>query len=100
MDNMTAVENGAAVLDREVPGWIFLINLDTLDLEDCNRCVLGQVFGGFWTGMATLFDDAASPEVAVTCGFEIEGVSDEDYTELTDAWISFVDQRVAQSEGF
>jgi hypothetical protein len=35
---------GAALLDRERPGWRDEINLDVLNLADTGDCVLGQLF--------------------------------------------------------
>jgi hypothetical protein len=37
------VEAGAALLDKEVPGWHRVINLDELTLSSCEACVCGQV---------------------------------------------------------
>jgi hypothetical protein len=39
-----AVTRGAALLDREFPGWAERIDLPTLDLGDCYQCILGQLF--------------------------------------------------------
>lgn len=39
------IKNGMAILDQEVgKGWPLLINLDTFDIGNGSRCVLGQVF--------------------------------------------------------
>lgn len=38
------VARGARWLDEVKPGWIALIDRDTLFLRDVRRCVLGQVF--------------------------------------------------------
>jgi hypothetical protein len=53
-----AVAKGAALLDREVPGWAEQIDLPTLNMSSCSRCILGQLYGededegeGYWTGM-------------------------------------------------
>jgi hypothetical protein len=35
---------GVALLDEHVPGWEHQINLDTLDLVNTERCVLGQLW--------------------------------------------------------
>lgn len=40
------IENGCAFLDHKLGrGWELLIDLDTFDINDGDRCVLGQVFG-------------------------------------------------------
>ena len=38
------VQRGALLLDEKIPGWYAKINLDRLDLENTENCVLGQVF--------------------------------------------------------
>ena len=44
MKSITAVEAGAALLDRELgPGWEDRIDLDTLELSSTCGCVLGQL---------------------------------------------------------
>ena len=61
----TRVRRGVALLDRVMPGWHDRIDVDTLDINFCHRCVLGQLFGGNYDlGVSTvfvnreLFDDA------------------------------------------
>jgi hypothetical protein len=39
------VAAGAALLDRKVPGWAERIDLGTLSIASCTRCVLGQLDG-------------------------------------------------------
>ncbi len=41
-----AVLAGAALLDKEVPGWVEVINLETFDISSGDACVLGQIYGG------------------------------------------------------
>lgn len=41
------VDNGIAILDKNVPDWLSKIDLNTLDLGGNSSCVLGQVVGGF-----------------------------------------------------
>lgn len=41
------VESGARWLDEHRPGWWRRIDLDTLDLGDPCKCVLGQEYGDF-----------------------------------------------------
>ena len=38
------VQSGARLLDEKMPGWHDLIDIDRLDLENTENCVLGQVF--------------------------------------------------------
>jgi len=45
---------GARLLDRHEPGWQHRVDPDQLDAEDVDRCVLGQLFGGYEPGLAEL----------------------------------------------
>jgi hypothetical protein len=68
---MTTIDDrvaaGAAWLDANRPGWWQRINLDTLDLGDPCRCVLGQEYGDFADGPEELVDDTKS---VVANGFD------------------------------
>lgn len=39
------VAAGVAFLDGNVPGWDLRIDLGELDLNHCNKCILGQLYG-------------------------------------------------------
>src|SRR5215211_4856802 len=46
------VVRGAALLDREAPGWERKIDLPTLDMSSTTACVVGQTVGfGGWPAM-------------------------------------------------
>lgn len=45
-DVVDRVARGAAWLDEKYPAWFEGIDLSTLDLGNCTRCVLGQVYTG------------------------------------------------------
>jgi hypothetical protein len=54
------VAKGAALLDREEPGWEQRIDLETLALDDPCKCILGQLFsqtddekGAYFVGLDT-----------------------------------------------
>lgn len=38
------IERGIALLDKEIPGWLDKIAIDTIDLERECSCILGQSF--------------------------------------------------------
>lgn len=48
------VECGINLLDADRPGWWMDVDTDVLDIDDLYRCVLGQVYGGFTTGLVAL----------------------------------------------
>lgn len=70
------VKKGAALLDRAVPGWAHRIGAE-LEMASCQRCVLGQVYGGYFIGsdalatMDPIVDQ--SPEIY---GFDLPRVLD------------------------
>jgi hypothetical protein len=41
------VAAGAAWLDAHEPGWVDRIDLGGLDIQSCDRCILGQVYGHY-----------------------------------------------------
>jgi hypothetical protein len=47
VETLSPVERGIRWLDKEHPGWHKKIDLRILDLNQCRKCVLGQLFGDF-----------------------------------------------------
>src|SRR5437773_866290 len=41
------VYRGAQLLDERLPGWEAHVDPKTLDMARCDRCVLGQLAGGY-----------------------------------------------------
>lgn len=74
------VQEGALLLDRELPGWYTKVNPDTLQMSSCTKCVLGQLYGsdntvgtGFDIGQEFLFgEDAEFTDQAEKFGFDAE----------------------------
>ncbi len=54
MEPITSVKQGAELLDRINPGWFLAINTEELDLGDCDKCVLGQLYGEYTDGKVAL----------------------------------------------
>jgi hypothetical protein len=48
------VSAGAVLLDEQRPGWYAQIDLQRLDMDSYDDCVLGQLFGSFEGGLETL----------------------------------------------
>lgn len=90
------VRRGAEYLDDMDPGWHRRVDADTLELEDGQHCVLGQLHGDFRLGLGrsqvlTLSSAPRASLSPVAYGFKcVEGVSEEwqarDYELLTAAW--------------
>jgi hypothetical protein len=100
---------GVRFLDEHVPGWEHEIDLDTLDLDSTERCVLGQLWlaghprararGNAYVKMLTLLKLPA--EVASSFGFDTESDDTEDdtydddlYDRLTKAWKRVIRRRL------
>ena len=91
------VSAGIDFLDGRVPGWDERIDLDTLKIEHCTRCVLGQLFGDFGDGLdqLDLYHDKD-----VRLGFAREpGESIFVYRDLTAAWTAAIRARREVSHG-
>jgi hypothetical protein len=41
------VSEGAKWMDRHRPGWFETLDIELLDISECDVCVLGQICGGF-----------------------------------------------------
>lgn len=87
---------GAAYLDEADSGWHARLNSATLELADGAHCVLGQLHGGFRTGLlrARILDFSSAPIASLSpvdlgfharrdLGDEIEAL---DYAFLNRAW--------------
>lgn len=83
------VARGAALLDEREPGWWQRINVRTLDIRSCKRCVLGQLEG--WPSINARFD----PSLGFDAG---EGSPQEvvaDFNALTAEWRRLIKARRA-----
>jgi hypothetical protein len=88
------VARGAALLDRATPGWETEIHHE-LEMGSCQRCVLGYVFGNFFTGCEVL--KAVEPSVDLwpsLYGFDTEyGAPTMEYTVLEMLWEAEIARR-------
>lgn len=92
------VEAGARWLDENRPGWVDRIDLDTLDLGDPCRCVLGQLWDRYELApLSARYEDGDQEYgdwIAGDRGFHREGRIG--YSDLTDAWRALIVARRAQ----
>jgi hypothetical protein len=88
------VARGAALLDRECPGWAARIDPDVLDLSHTRLCLLGQLHGTFGEGLARL--DLRGEGRPCMHGFAIDRFTWWD--ELHEAWVAEIARR-AQANG-
>jgi hypothetical protein len=105
------VAAGGAFLDVREPGWLYLIDLATLDLHAPCRCVLGQlatdkhgnVNGWTWTGICSVFNISTWHTGAsndYNLGFNAGWASQEpplrdQYDMLTAEWRRYIERRRA-----
>lgn len=94
------VARGAQLLDREVPTWFREVNVDQLDIMCPDRCIIGQLFGGFTDGVEAL--ELRAGTVAGDYGFDLDlnaSTQDEEEEErdwLNRTWIDVILARRAE----
>ena len=84
------VRRGIALLDDKVEGWRERVSLNELDTNDCDQCVLGQLFGDYYSGKIELH---LSSIQAQACGFSVperlidySTLESVEYEALTNTW--------------
>ena len=97
-DPTKRVLNGIELLDKEFPNWEEAIDLDKLAIEDCNHCILGQLFGEYIDGLDIL---RISQHKSCLFGFDTDRFSfkkdDLDlyqYIVLKDCWAEVIKERL------
>lgn len=108
IDYRARVKRGAVFLDDLRPGWERVINLDHLELADSCRCVLGQLFGHYLTGLAVVVKTGISIGLAemhsYELGFNVPASEMHDrraptpYRELDELWISEIEARLRPAQ--
>lgn len=95
-DLQIRVERGAVWLDAIYPEWWTHLDLGTLQLSNCCRCVLGQVFR---TDEDDNGYDLIADNLGVTLGwiigrgFALDPTSNKSWNDLDDAWIAEIKRR-------
>jgi hypothetical protein len=94
------VEAGAAWLDENMPGWVDVIDLDTLDLASGCSCVLGQLAADVQQGAgygAFRGREAKHLGLPYLTSFEAERLgfvnSKNEYDELNELWTALISRR-------
>ncbi len=86
------VQRGAKLLDRKAPGWAAKIRPETLNMARAGRCVLGQTFDDYFSGLLELGIAAAD---GGRYGFNIGGRDwDHGHSILAEEWIAQAAQRM------
>ena len=99
------VRKGGEWLDTKRPGWFYSIDLAALELENCCRCVLGQLFeadarasedenigsNGYCYATWHLLD---LEEYGYSFDLGFCDYNKKNYAELEEAWIEYIKERV------
>lgn len=97
-----AVQRGVELLDRNHPGWYNKIPLDKLHMADGDYCVLGHLYGTYYTGLDML-QISPSEHMGMFYGFVADPVHptpfiDASYSALTRKWKAVIQARRTQHE--
>lgn len=92
------VGDGAVFLDATIPGWPARVNVDSLALGSCLRCVLGQLVG-FENGLNLLDRFTNWEGTAPAFGFDLwpGEVTADRYDALTAEWRRVILARRAEA---
>jgi hypothetical protein len=98
-DTLTTAEEraarGAALLDTRYPGWEQLIDRDTLIMQYCDVCILGQLYGSYSAGLRAIFAVTVADawEAADRHGFCIDKPRLITYADQDEAWAAEITRR-------
>jgi|SRR5687767_8262393 len=91
------VSMSARMLDLFYPEWWMFINTETLDINDCELCILGQLYdgvAGYWSGYDYFTDFyRRSIDWTVKYNFNIH-FNDRDIDHLNALWLNEIYKRV------
>lgn len=79
------INKGIEYLNETCPEWINVIDLEKLDLSNCERCILGQLYGSYLSAVKVLDLD---PHETANMGFSLRGYDYPfyNYNDLTRVW--------------
>lgn len=82
------VARGVALLDARVPGWVDRVNTIKLDIQNCERCVLGQVYGDYFFGSSKLEIVERESEYGFDRVQDLDYIEDmiQDFEDLREEW--------------
>lgn len=95
------VERGAALLDRERPGWEEDVDLGRLQMTSTCDCILGQIFGTYTSGFKELVRNLPSQFLFSSRdhGFTADGAPTAppallgEWIDLGNAWAAEIERR-------
>lgn len=90
------VERGAELLDEKEPGWWKEIEEERLKMRNCDKCVLGRVYGDYYKGKAKL-GMAGSIEEPRIYGFDMDVTMEAPgklvWQALDELWLQEIERR-------
>lgn len=88
---IAAVKRGIAVLNDHFGEniWVEDVNLDWLSMFSEYRCILGQLFGDYWSGKSAI---GIKNEEGLDYGFDNMFGEDEGWDVLNELWASYITQ--------
>lgn len=95
------VAKGAALMDKELPGWEQKIDLDRLDLGDFRCCIIGQAHPRqfYHEALHELFQTKNAIQLSQDHGFSVDvhdlplKEKDKRYALLTEEWKAYIQER-------
>lgn len=87
------VKQGAKFLDKVYPDWDTKIDTEKLDIANSNRCVFGQLYGNFSTGMVMLDHDLYRGRELGVYATPFRPNQIGRYQRLTKDWVRLIDKR-------
>lgn len=86
------IQDGIELLDQQTPNWCEKIDLKTLHLDSSYFCVLGQVYGGYSSGLNILEIDEGWEY-----GFDIKNGGS--YRNLNKEWVKAIKEHCSTKWG-
>src|SRR5687767_14916509 len=98
------VERGAQLLDRKRPRWFQEVDPSSLEINDIEKCILGQLYGNYHEGVrATCRRPLFVPNLVpaehgfvATCEFRRD--IDKEFALLDQKWVEAIERRRAAIE--
>lgn len=108
-DMILAVKSGAYFLDENYPGWAAKIDFDRFEMDNCQRCIVGQAIGDYGLAIAKACGGEVygheSNEWAVEHGFDVTMQAYDEsecgleaYSELETLWTDQVRDRLGRDD--
>ncbi len=89
----SSVANAAKLLDVELPGWANKIDVDSLDMREPNKCILGQLYNDYMIGIEKLdIDIDCTKETVFGGSLKMENLAEN--KKLIDKWIVEINKRI------